>query len=91
MQQRLCLAKELTFDTVQAELKRLIISLKDERISDVQLDLQDVKHCDSAGLALLIEAKRLFQTRNKQLKIEKAPEAIRSLAEFYGVEVVLND
>ena len=80
---------ELTFDTVQVDRKRLLqyVQTPDRRI--VHLDLSHVSLCDSAGLALLIEAKRMSRQFNKPFKISSMPEAICALAEFCGVEAIL--
>lgn len=81
---------ELTFDTVQRDNQRLLKLLEDSKTISMRLDLSDVVHCDSAGLALLIEAKRLCKHYKKKLTIDHMPKAITALAEFCGVEVMLN-
>nr|WP_238585892.1 STAS domain-containing protein [Legionella nautarum] len=55
----------------------------------LHLDLSEVHHCDSAGLALLIEAKRLTAEQNKTCQIDGMPKAILALAEFCGVDAML--
>lgn len=80
---------ELTFDTVQSNLKVLKNMFSSEDVSTLELNLSDVIKCDSAGLALLIEARRLSHQYNKNLVIKGASETINSLAEFCGVEFVL--
>lgn len=80
---------ELTFDTVQSDRKRLIDYLQDLNAVSLCLDLSDVGLCDSAGLALLIDAKRLCKKYNKILEIEGMPKSIYALAEFCGVEAIL--
>ena len=80
---------ELTFDTVQLDSQRLLKLVQDTKTTSLRLDLHDVVQCDSAGLALLIEAKRLCQQYNKLLIIDGMPKAISALAEFCGVEAIL--
>ena len=80
---------QLTFDTVQKDSQRLIILLQDSQTTSLRLDLHDVVQCDSAGLALLIETKRLCNRYRKALIIEGLPKAIAGLAEFCGVETML--
>jgi phospholipid transport system transporter-binding protein len=80
---------ELTFDTVQQDSKRLLTLLQDNKTTSMRLDLSEVVQCDSAGLALLIEAKRLCKQYKKTLTIDIMPKAISALAEFCGVEVML--
>ena len=80
---------ELTFDTVQKDSQRLIALLQDNQTTSLRLDLCEVVQCDSAGLALLIEAKRLCKRYGKTLIIEGLPKSIAALAEFCGVEAML--
>ena len=82
-------SSELTFDTVQKDSEQLIKFLRDNHETEVHLNLHQVTLCDSAGLALLIEAKRLCKQYNKRLVIEGMPKAIYALAEFCGVEAML--
>jgi phospholipid transport system transporter-binding protein len=79
----------LTFDTVQPDGKRLQKLLRDNKTTTICMDLGEVVHCDSAGLALFIEAKRLCNQHQKTLKIEAVPKVISALAEFCGVEKML--
>ena len=80
---------ELTFDTVQLDSERLLKLLRDNKTASICLDMHDVLQCDSAGLALLIEAKRLCKQYGTMLTIEGVPKAISALAEFCGVEAML--
>ena len=80
---------ELTFDTVELDSERLLALFRDNKTTSVCLDLCDVVQCDSAGLALLIDAKRLSKKYDKILTIEGMPKAISALAEFCGVEAML--
>ncbi|MCP0913579.1 MULTISPECIES: STAS domain-containing protein [Legionella] len=89
VQKSLKLSNELTFNTVSLDYKRLVKALHDDKTMDLCLDLHHVTHCDSAGLALLIEATRLARQCNKKLKIEHVPKEIYALAEFCGVEAIL--
>jgi phospholipid transport system transporter-binding protein len=82
-------SRELTFDTVQPDGQRLLKLFLDNKTQKIRLDLGDVLHCDSAGLALLIEAKRLCKQYHKPLIIEKMPKMVSALAEFCGVEAML--
>ncbi|GGI81106.1 STAS domain-containing protein [Legionella impletisoli] len=91
MVETLSLTGELTFNTVQSNLKQLVLLLTRSKTNNLKLDLGQVTQCDSAGLALLIEAKRLSKQYKKKLEISGASQAIYALAEFCGVEVVLND
>ena len=53
------------------------------------LDLSEVEHCDSAGLALLIEASKLCKQRKKIFESDRSFSRTQSLAEFCGVKSIL--
>lgn len=80
---------ELTFNTVVAIRDKLSKVLKTESNKQFCLDLSEVIHCDSAGLALLIEAKKLCKHYNKSFKVVGVSSKIQSLSEFCRVNDVL--
>ncbi|KTD16329.1 STAS domain-containing protein [Legionella jordanis] len=80
---------EMTFSTVSRDCERLVKYFRELKEDVIQLDLSGVKHCDSAGLALLIEAKRLSATKKKRCEIHNIPKAVETLAEFCGVGSIL--
>lgn len=82
-------SNELTFHTVQSDRERLLMSLQDGSVTSLRFDLSQVMHCDSAGLALLIEAKKLCRQYNKPFVIDEMSKEIHALAEFCGVEAIL--
>lgn len=82
-------SQRLTFATVQADCDRLVKYCRESKTAFLCLDLSEVTHCDSAGLALLIEAKRISKALNKTCNIEGIPKAIRALAEFCAVDAIL--
>ncbi len=82
-------SRELTFDTVQSDSQRLLKLLKHRDTSEIHLDLSDVVLCDSAGLALLIDAKKLCKQHKKELTIKGMTPDISALAEFCGVKGML--
>ncbi len=79
----------MTFATVQSDCERLVKYFREVTSNLVKLDLSEVTHCDSAGLALLIEAKRLSAVRNKTCEVEGMSKAVHALAEFCGVDAIL--
>jgi phospholipid transport system transporter-binding protein len=79
----------MTFETVQADCLRLIAFCRENKATVLNLELNEVTHCDSAGLALLIEAKRLCATHNITCNITGMSKMIRALAEFCGVDTML--
>jgi len=81
---------ELTFETVQSDRERLVKLMKEHQdAKHIRVDLSRVTHCDSTGLALLIEAKRLCIAKDMQLSLDKMPDSISALATFCGVNEVL--
>jgi phospholipid transport system transporter-binding protein len=80
---------EMTFATVQADCDRLYKYCRENKEAILSIDLSEITHCDSAGLALLIEAKRLSREKNKLCKIEGIPKVVQVLAEFCGVDRIL--
>lgn len=82
---------DLTFETVQQEGRRFFKLLRDDKTIKIRLELSGVKHCDSAGLAMLIEVKRMCHQYNKALVIEGMPKAIVALADFCGVKTMLEN
>lgn len=79
----------LTFDTVCANQLQLNAQLAASKTSVFQVDLSEVVHCDSAGLALLIDAKKRCQQLDKRLVIEGMSESVKALAIFSGVIDIL--
>lgn len=80
---------ELTFKSVVEIRSRLYNALIDEKIGRLRLDLSEVTLCDSAGMALLIEARKLCKKNNKSLEIIGMSAETQSLADFCGVKDIL--
>ena len=55
----------------------------------LELDLSGVERADSAGLALLLEWKRLTQGRGQPLRLRNIPRQLRNLALVSGVDAML--
>lgn len=53
------------------------------------LSLARVSHCDSAGLALLLELKRRAQDAQQPLRFTDAPQQLRELSGFFGLDGAL--
>lgn len=80
---------ELTFKSVVSIRARLYKELMSNTSTTFCLDLTDVIHCDSAGLALLIEARKLCKHSNKLFEVIGLSADTQSLAEFCGVKTIL--
>lgn len=81
--------KELTFNSVISERATLYEALIAHKGDSFCLDLSEVGHCDSAGLALLIEARKLCVRANKRFEVKGLSTQMLSLAEFCGVTPIL--
>ncbi|KTD59369.1 anti-anti-sigma factor [Legionella santicrucis] len=80
---------DLTFKSVVEVRANLYQALMDDKSGLFTLDLSNVKHCDSAGLALLIEARKLCKKSHKAFEVIGMPAETQSLAEFCGVKSIL--
>ncbi|MGL5743093.1 MAG: STAS domain-containing protein [Legionella sp.] len=81
--------EELTFKSVVLVRAKLYQALTEDGGDRFGLDLIRVTHCDSAGLALLIEARKLCKRNNKSFEIIGMPIETQALAEFCGVKGIL--
>ncbi|MCC5791096.1 MAG: STAS domain-containing protein [Legionellaceae bacterium] len=80
----------ISFDTVEKEHRRLrqFISALGEQALTV--DLSGIKQCDSAGLALILEAKRLANKAQKECFYQAIPDPVLKLARFCGIETIFS-
>lgn len=76
----------LTVDTVSSDLNRFLALIHANPEAVISFDLEHVSQCDTAGLALLIEAKRLCVLQHSTLEIQNMPDETLKLATFCGVE-----
>ncbi len=79
----------LTFESVISIRAALYKALMEKSGEKFCLDLSEVTHCDSAGLALLIEARKLCKQNNKMFQVIGISSETQSLAEFCGVKSIL--
>lgn len=87
-------ADSLTFATVEEERKRFISHCEAKKRAQedsllIEIALQQVTQCDSAGLAFLIETKKIAQQHGIALMMHQMPETACALAEFYGLRTFL--
>ena len=52
----------------------------------VVVDFSGVDHCNSAGLALVLEIAKQMQQQNKSVCFQSLPEKIHTFARAYGIE-----
>ncbi len=53
---------------------------------DININLADISHSNSAGLALLLEWLKKARQKNIQIKFHNVPEQLLVIARAYGVE-----
>lgn len=80
----------LTFQSVVSIRAKLNTLIQDPHYQGVCLDLSEVSHCDSAGLALIIEARKLCNEFDKQFEMKGISAETQSLAEFCGLKSILD-
>lgn len=68
---------------------RFKAELLGDKSGKICMDLSGITQCDSAGLAWLIESKKLSKQYNKSLSMINVPDTIKNLARFCGVEEIL--
>jgi len=83
---RLSLSGRLDFQSV-AEL--LAEDPLGSASGELQVDLAQVSHSNSAGLALLLEWMKKAQQKGLQIKYHNVPEQLLVIARAYGVDQVL--
>lgn len=81
------IAGDLCFHTVSfiSSKASKLISLQQE----VVFDFEKLKHCDSAGIALLIQWKKLARQHNSQLKFINVTSQMQNLINLMGLNKVL--
>lgn len=80
---------QMTFETVIEDKRRLNAFFENLTQQKWIFDLTQVTSCDSAGVALLIEAKRLSQTQQRICQFQGISSAMQMWIQFCGVEDVL--
>ena len=83
---RLCLSGRLDFDSVAELLAAEQPWPADGADADVHIDLADISHSNSAGLALLLEWMKKAQQKGLQIKYHNVPEQLWVIARAYGVD-----
>lgn len=82
------LSGELNFESVPRLWRKMAILFKTP--TSLTLDLSGVLHCNSAGLALLVEWLREAQRLDKKVSFENTPEQLLAVAKSCGVQDLLS-
>lgn len=83
---RLVLGGSITFNDA-LEWREAVLKELDR--DGLVIDLAGVEEADSAALSLLLEWRREAKARGYGLRYANLPQAIRSLAEVYGVSSLI--
>ena len=73
---------ELSFHTVQRLLGCGEEFFRDA--NEIKINFTEVTHCDSAGLALLIEWKRFAEKSNKTIQFQSLSKQLLNMAKISG-------
>nr|VFK46486.1 MAG: ABC-type transporter Mla maintaining outer membrane lipid asymmetry, MlaB component, contains STAS domain [Candidatus Kentron sp. TC]VFK48950.1 MAG: ABC-type transporter Mla maintaining outer membrane lipid asymmetry, MlaB component, contains STAS domain [Candidatus Kentron sp. TC]VFK60674.1 MAG: ABC-type transporter Mla maintaining outer membrane lipid asymmetry, MlaB component, contains STAS domain [Candidatus Kentron sp. TC] len=85
---KISLSGELTFISVPGLLRKGKNLFPDT--DKITLDLGEVVHSDSAGLALMVEWLRQSKIQNKTLEFQNIPKQMLSLAKTAGIGFLLD-
>lgn len=81
---KLTVGGTLSFDTAASALKALQAAVA---VGDVgELDLGDVRHCDSAGLACVLAVVAEADQRGTALRVTRMPDGMQALAQVCEVD-----
>lgn len=78
----------MTYATVEID-RKLFLKHCHKIKHNIVINLNDVIQFDSAGLALLIEVKRICKQNNIICAIKNHPQIVKDLAIFYSVNSII--
>jgi len=83
--QTLAISGDLDRETVPDLLPQLEARLQQHTGKQLCINLQGVTRSDSAGLALLVECRRLMHLQQGSLRFEALPEQMQHMAQISGL------
>lgn len=83
--------KKLTFETVNKALKVATKWIAVQKSKHLTLDLSNIAFIDSAGVAMLVELKRLTHVEYKKNLVLKFSNQIMQMIQFYELEGLLEN
>lgn len=78
---------ELNYQSVADLLKQSLVAFKES--DSTVVDLAEVSHSDSAGVALLMEWQRLAMKKQQSIRFNNMPTQMRVIAQLSGVDKIL--
>jgi len=88
MPQYSVIGDSLTFTEANAALEKLLAFCAQQH-DDKALDLSNITHCDSAGIAVLIEIKKYVLQQQNTIRLKNPSKQLRSMAQFLQVDDLL--
>lgn len=88
--EKIIIEGQLTYNTVMLKKKDFFDAIQKHQADNLAVDMSQVNKADSAGLALMLEAKRFAQRQHKQLHFQFVPNHLCQLAQFNEVASILN-
>lgn len=79
----------LTFASVPEVYRQGSALFVDDDRASLTLDLKNIEHTDSAGLALLLEWMRSARQQHKVIHFKNVPPQLLSLANLSGLDDIL--
>ena len=89
MSSAISLPAVLTFEQATSVAAWLRAAAQVETSLPLVLDASALREFNTAALAVILEAGRYAQQRGRGMQIQQAPQALRELAQLYGVAELL--
>ena len=89
MSSAVSLPSVLTFEQASSVAAWLRAAAQVETSAALVLDASALQQFNTAALAVILEAGRYAQQHGRVMHIQKAPQALRELAQLYGVAELL--
>jgi ABC-type transporter Mla MlaB component len=83
--------KKLTFDNVNQALKKALVWILAQKSNYLSIDLSNISFIDSAGVAMLVELKRITHVEYQKNLVLKFSNQIVQMIEFYELEGLLEN
>lgn len=78
-------SKDIVLSMVE-DFKEKLLKIINQDIKELAIDMKNINHIDSAGLGVLIAAKKSVEQAGGQLNLNNVPENIESLLQVLGLD-----
>lgn len=83
------LNKNLTINTVKSLNDSLLSQIQNKSHEILVINLDEVKNCDTSGMAFLVNLKRKCHEYSQKLQFINIPPIVSDLANFYEISSIL--